>query len=276
MKFVAHHEPRLSARIKPRWTSILQAAGARPSYSPRRQNSTPFYICIDEAEYRTAPGGPVLAIGMSVSQYQNRMISAARDILEDTLADPFADGDRGAMIKRGLHFTDATEDVKLAYVERLRALPFEAYVVMAPLRDPRHYEETYLRLLGAVLKRRLMAAESQFAIFIIEQNPKVSQASIRGAIQAVQGGLKAENNRHPRSIVVHFVGKPDTCISAPDFILGLLGRYLASPNVPSGQPEKRERLMFERLREKYRLILEIEPWAEYTRRRPIAPWTTRL
>lgn len=276
VKFVAHHEPRLSARIKSQWTSILQAAGARPSYTPRRQNATPFYICIDEAEYRAAPDGPVLALGMSVSQYQNRMVAAARDALEETLADPWADGDRDAIIKRGLHFTDATEDVKRAYVERLRPLPFEGYVVMAPLRGPEHYEATYLRLLGAVLKRRLMAAESQFATFIIEQNSKVSEAKVRAAIEAVRLELKADNNRRPRAIAVGFVGKPDPCISAPDFLLGLLGRYLASPDAPRGQPERRERLMFERLREKYRLILELEPWTEYTRRRPIEPWAARL
>ena len=31
--------------------------------------------------------------------------------------------------------------------------------------------------------------------------------------------------------------------------------------------------MFERLRDKYRLILDVETWTEYSRRRPIEPWS---
>lgn len=66
---------------------------------------------------------------------------------------------------RGLHYADATEDLRLSYVKRLRGLPCEGYVVMTRLTSPDHYEATYLRLLGAVIRRRLMAAESRFAPF---------------------------------------------------------------------------------------------------------------
>jgi hypothetical protein len=71
------------------------------------------------------------------------------------------------------------------------------------------------------------------------------------------------------------VSKPHL-ISAPAFLLGVLGRYLRSGPAPAGAPGPRERLMFERLRDKYRLILDLSGWTEYSRRRPIAPWCDQL
>ncbi|HEX3920574.1 MAG TPA: reverse transcriptase family protein [Caulobacteraceae bacterium] len=271
VKFVAYHEPRLSGRIKPQWSEILQRADKRPSYTPRRQDRMPFCICIDEAEFQS-PTGPMLALGLSVSQHQDRLITAAQDVLADSLADPWAAGNRDVAVRRGLHFVDVTEDLRLRYVERLQTLPFEGYVAMARLERPDTYEATYLRLLGAVIKRRLMAAESRLVFFVIEQNEKVSEIKVRNLIASAQEELKAENNRRPRSTAVEFVGKPSPAISAPDFLLGVLGKYLGSQEVAAGRPVPRDKLMFERLREKFRLILDVDGWTEYSRRRPIQPW----
>lgn len=66
--------------------------------------------------------------------------------------------------------------------------------------------------------------------------------------------------------------KPDAAISAPDFLLGVLGRYLKAPVVVPGKPVSRDRLMFERLRDKYRLIFDVTNNVEYSRRRPIRAW----
>lgn len=271
VKFVAHHEPRLAPRLRSAWTEILQEAEAKPSYKPRNQRGEAFVIAIDEAEYRS-PRGHVLALGLAVSQHQQRVFSLANDVLQEALGNPWAAGDQTAIEKRGLHYNDATPDLRLRYVEQLRAMPFEGYVVMGPLSGPEAYEPTYLRLVGAVIRRRLMAAEGKFAAFVIEKNNKVSEAKIEALIHETVLALRVEKNRGPKRAHVHFVAKPNLHVSVSDFLLGVLGDYLKSVDAPPGRPEGRDRLMFEQIRDKYRLILDVEPWTEYSRRRPITPW----
>jgi hypothetical protein len=174
--------------------------------------------------------------------------------------------------RRGLHFVDAHPDLRKAFIERMRSLPFEGYVAMATLPSPAEYESTYMRVLNAMIKRRLMAAESQFAYLVFEKNSKVNQTTVRDAVKAAYAELKAEKNRHPRECIVEFSGKPNPDLSVPDFLLGTLGRFLLSrPDVDESRP-CRDRKLFESLRDKYRLILDVDTWTEYSRRREIASW----
>tara|TARA_R110000868_G_scaffold141226_3_gene357522 strand:+ start:2463 stop:2939 length:477 start_codon:yes stop_codon:yes gene_type:complete len=150
---------------------------------------------------------------------------------------------------------------------------FEGYVAFAEYDGPLDYEETYLRLLGAVIERRLKAAESQFAYLYFEKNNKVSAGAIEALVQSAFDRLKARDDRRPAGFGVEMVSKPHLGISAPDFLLGVLGRYLKSKPAAPRKPEPRERLLFERLRDKYRLILDLTTSTEYSRRRPILPWS---
>ena len=84
--------------------------------------------------------------------------------------------------------------------------------------------------------------------------------------------LRASNNRHPKLCHVRFTGKPNLGMSAPDFLLGVLGKYLATVPEKVGKPPVRNRLLFECIRDNYRLILDVDNWVEYSRRRPITPW----
>lgn len=271
VRFVAHHEPRLSPQIKTQWSEALRADGMKPSFAPRGQGRAPFYLFIDEAEIKHE-SRTILALGIAVTQNAEALVTAGIDALQAALADLFAAGDRQALIKRGLHFTDATEDLRFDYVKRLAQTRFEGYVAFTEFHRPDLYETTYLRLLNAVIRRRLMAAESQFALLRFEQNNKVSSVKIKDLIARVFADLKAHNNRRPLEVMTEFVTKPDAAISAPDFLLGVLGRYLKAPVVVPGKPVSRDRLMFERLRDKYRLIFDVTNNVEYSRRRPIRAW----
>lgn len=44
------------------------------------------------------------------------------------MQDLWAAGDIDTFQKKGLHFADATQDLRLSYVKRLTAMPFEGYV----------------------------------------------------------------------------------------------------------------------------------------------------
>lgn len=271
VKFVSYHEPLLSSRIKPLWNEILREAGARPSYAPRRDDRASFTVCIDESEF-SSPAGPLLCIGLSVSQHQSRLNADTSDVLNGTLGDMWATGNREALNKKGLHFADAHPDLVLAYVKQLQKMPFEGYVCLGKLSESDTYENTYLRLLAAVIRRRLMAAESQLCHFIIEKNEKVSEDKVCRLITSTHAALRDENNRHPKSLHIEFVKKPNLEISVPDFLLGILGRYMSKRASPPDKPESRDRLLFERIRGKYRLILDVDRNKEYSRRNPIRPW----
>ncbi len=272
VKYVAFHEPRQSAKLKTAWSNILQASGDKPSFAPKNQHRTPFIFHIDEAEYVRGEER-FLALGMSVSQHQNVIDGATAEILNAELSDIWAAGKRDAVEKRGIHFSDATQDLRLKYVERIPTMPFEGYVAFARLHDGNSYELTYLRLIGALITRRLMAAESRLAQLNFEVNNKVSEAAIRSLVSAAHDDLRKTNNRHPIALGVEFVTKPHLGMSVPDFLLGILGLYLKSgSDVATADPVPRDKLLFERMRDKYRLILDVDSWQEHTRRNPIAPW----
>ena len=271
VKFVAHHESRMAAVLKADWAAAMRKSGMKPSFAPRGMHRAPFYIFIDEAEF-ASPEGCRLALSMAVTQHGAQLVAEGGEILEAAASDLFAAGDHSALVKRGLHFADATEDLRLAYVTRLASMRFEGYVAYSLLVKQEGYEATYLRLLNALIARRLMAAESQFVFIYCEENDKVSRTAVTDCVQRAFEDLKARDDRRPKAFGIEFVSKPNLGISAPDFLLGVLGRYLQSKAAPAGKPEPRDRLMFERLRDKYRLILDVDTKTEYSRRRPIEPW----
>ncbi|MEA3061670.1 MAG: RNA-directed polymerase [Sphingomonadales bacterium] len=271
IKFVSHHERRLAPALKTNWANILLSSNMKPSFEPKNQHREPFHIFVDEAEFER-DGQKIIALGMAVTQHANHIISESREVLAAAMEDLWAAGNFQAMEKKGLHFADATEDLRLAYVKQLAAMPFEGFVAFASLKQASEYEKTYLRLLTALLPRRLKAAESKAANLYFEENDKVSQQAIRTAVERAHAELKQNNDRRPLVCGVAFVSKPHLAISVPDFLLGVLGKYLQSLPPPAGKPEPRDRLQFERLRDKYRLILSVDEGIEYSRRRPIEPW----
>lgn len=274
VKYTAYHEPRLSTSLKNSWAMILSNSGMKVSFEPKNQQREPFYIFIDESEFIHPDGAHFLVAAMAVSQHQQLIIDAVRDELAKELSDPYAAGDLDAVEKKGLHHSEATEDLIMAFVGRMETLPFEGYVAMSRLSDPKEYEATYLCLLNAMLKRRLMAAESKLACLVIEENSKVRQQEIRRVVEETHKALKDENNRHPKGCIVNFVCKPNFGVTIPDFLLGVLRRFL-EVNIDNEQKQgvpARNRLLFERIRDKYRLILDLDNRIEYSRRRSIVPW----
>ena len=168
VKFVAHHEPRMAPALRAQWSGMLRASDMKTSFPPLRQDRSPFAILIDEAEFEH-PGGKVIALGMAVSQHAERLIHEGREVLEAALADPWAAGKTGEIARKGLHFADASKDLRLQYVMRLALMPFEGYVAFLQCNDPNAYEATYLRLLNALIARRLMAAGERICLHLLRR-----------------------------------------------------------------------------------------------------------
>jgi hypothetical protein len=269
VKFVAHHEPGLAANLKDTWREILTKSGARPSFTPINKQMAPFDFFIDEAEW-VRGDQRYLALCMVTTRHRNHIIDMTKQVWLKLCNDLWTDGDSQGLAKKGLHFTEATPDQRLAFVKQLAVLPLEAHVAFSALDDD--YEATYLRLLDVMLPRRLMGAESKFATLTFEKNSKVSQPAVTAMVARAHRLLEETDNRRPLHIATQYVAKPNFGISAPDFFLGTLGQYLRSVAAPKGKPEPRDRLMFDRLRDRYRVILDLSENVEYTRRNPIVPW----
>lgn len=272
VKFTAFHEPDRSTSLKTDWQEILAANWSSPSFQPKNHKRSPFFINVDETELERPDGEHVLAIAMTVSQHEDRVQQGTQEVLQKYLANPWAAGDKEAAKQKGVHFADAHPDLRLRYIEQISSLPFEGYIAFARIPKPNEYEATYLRLLNAMLKRRLMAAEGKFAKFVFEKNDKVSQEAVRVAVNGKFEELRKARNRHPEFCHIEFAGKPHLGLSVPDFLLGVLRNFLMLEPEKPQKPLSRDRLLFERIRDKYRLILDVDDWIEFGRRRPLKPW----
>jgi len=122
-----------------------------------------------------------------------------------------------------------------------------------------------------MIRRRLMAAEGRAAYFVFEKNDKVRQNAVEQVIEEAFVTLKLINNRRPETYTVQFAGKPNFGLSVPDSLLGALGRYLLVKPRKTDETDLYE-LIFERIRDKYKLIFDLGNTTEYSRRREIRPW----
>ena len=271
VKFVAYHEPKQGARLRESWKTVLLESGLRPSFMSRKQSQPPCYFFIDETELERGDQR-YLALCMVATQNPESVADATQQVRVKLINDLWSDGNVQSLIDRGLHFAENTEDQRLAYVTRLAGQPIQAYVACSDMSDPCDYEALYLKILAKMLSRRLIASESKFAVFCFEKNQKVSQRAISECVNSAHTRLQATNSRRPLVVSTDFVSKPHFGASAADYFLGLLAKYFHSRPARADQPEPRDRLMFDRLRDRYRVIADLSTGIECTRRNPIRPW----
>lgn len=274
VKYIAHHEPNMASDLHALWAEILEESGERPSFKPKNRYQAAVDILGDETEFEFE-GKSYLALGLCVTSHFERVAISASTTLRDHLADPLADGDLERIKKNGLHFSDATEDLRKKFVSNMQKLPFNAYVAVASMSDNEAYADTYLRLLRALIRRRLIASDGLVASIRLEATDKVSHKSIKAVIDAEFEKLKTEDNRRPHLYSFRTVSKTDLGVALPDFLLGVMRRYLVMK--PHGKPEipQRAEILFEHLRDRLVVLLDLDEATEYSRRKPVRPWLER-
>lgn len=263
VRYVAFHEPRKASELVSLWQEILNEEGAEVSFEPKNQHTSMFSFFVDETEFEWK-GRKYLALGLSASQKQDVIDATTERILNDYLADPFSDGDLKAIQQNGMHFSHATEDLRSLYVQALKTLPFQGYIVFG--KQHGDFEADYTRLLDHIIKRRLMAAESKGAELCFEQSSKVSKNAIEAVVRGAWEELRQTNNRRPKFVSVNVVDKNWFGVGVPDFLLGVFRRYVLSD--PAVTPPLRQQNMFEGLRDKIRVIVNADTGEEFTRRHP--------
>ena len=273
--YVSHIEKRISGRLKSDWEFIQKRDAVRPSYSPILFDSYPNISCfIDETEISFG-NQKYLALGLVFTDDAAAMNTTTFATLrEHQIEDAFYAGDKTALERRGLHFTDSHPDLRTAYVKALAKLSCRTFVVFGKLKSNEDYQNRYLSLLAHILPRRLMWYDGATIKLIFEQNSKINGSILEAIVKQIYIELQNANNRRPaNSPQVTIESKLDQpCFAAPDYFLAIFSRFA---QICENTSDKGVRvLQFERLRDKYRLIVDADTGEEFSRRRTFQPWTT--
>ena len=154
------------------------------------------------------------------------------------------------LIKRGLHCSDASEDLREDYIDLLNHQNLKFYIGYKKLDTPKSYEDTYISILQKLLQDRLLNTKYGVVQIFIEKNEKVPQKHINALFKLSH---------------IIFADKTNILLSLADFALAYF-RYYATSTA-----RNRHVLFFEKLRGKYKVIKNIDNLNTFTRRRPFYP-----
>jgi hypothetical protein len=283
IRYINAVEPTLGAKFREQWKRILDRDRIIPAYGPRRERG-PWSITlfIDESEVQTADGR-LLLLGCASIEDVSAVTEATLRVAREFLADPYAAGNKAALAKKGLHFVDAHEEMRTAYIRELGFLPFRGYLAYDLLPDDSFYESKYFELLSALLPHRLIAADRATMTIVAEQNSKISSSGLTKLVDDAYAGLAARGTRRPIRRPTVKIGKKaeDPCLAVVDFLLGVFGQYAVLDAPPAASmgaatlrkpPGETAIKRFERLRDKLRLVLSKVTAESFSRKNPFVPW----
>jgi len=266
IRFINSIEPALARRMQLTWNDILERESAHVSYEPvSKQSSVHSTFVVDETTF-DRDGKQYLAISIVISEQVEKIRALTLATLREHMGDPFSGGKKAPLESKGLHFTDAPEALRTTYAQVLSILPIRGYVAFAELSSNTNYESLYIRLVKSLLPRRLMAQDGGTVTIVFERNDSVSTQKLSAAVDDVYKGLTSTNNRRPASPPkTEFKGKLDEpAFSAPDALLWIFRTTFEATDI-----KEMNYLRFERLRDKYRHIVNVDTGAMYSRRHPI-------
>jgi RNA-directed DNA polymerase len=274
VRYVNYIEGRSASPLKENWHALLKRDELQVSYqSHTSSKSPPSITCyVDETEFYI-DGEAYLALGLIFTDEPEVIEGATASLLKAfQKSDPFYAGDRVALAKSGIHFVDAHFDLRATYIKLMESFSLRAFVVFGRLKDVADYENCYLALLGRVLPQRLVKYNRICVNFIFEENSKIKKGRLERAVQDIYGDLSDANSKRP--LLAPNVSieskKSVAAFSAPDFMLAIFSRYAQLKKFPK---EPLREHQFERLRDKYRLIIDADSNNEFSRRRPFGPFS---
>ena len=248
------------------WNLLL----ARDDLSPRvhsRHDRPPIqkFVVIDETEFSLA-GEKWLALGFALFSDRSKIEERIRQLLEDYLADPFSAGDRKKIGKEGLHFAQAHGDLKTSFTQQLVTLPFRCYVFMSQLTSGADYVQSYLNAFKWACAALFQRCDHQKLTILVEQNSKIRSNDLSGIVEDRYELLAKSGEARPlMSPEISIVTKTEATVSIPDFMLGVLSKYIETVE---GQESSTAYTQFERLRDRYALIYDMSRNESYSRRNP--------
>lgn len=266
IKYLASIESAIGEGLRKQWRDILAKEKARLSYAPRHDlDGVDTAIFVDETEI-DRDGQRLLALICVTTEQPAYLSMAVTQLLRQYQADPFSSGRKGKLATKGLHFSDAPEDLRTSFITSLPFLPFRGYLAFGKLNGS-DYAELYLTLLARLMPRRLRALDRGRVQLVLEQNSKVKRSAIEQQVNSTYCDLEARNERRPIAAPTVAIGAKQDCpeLAVPDFLLGVFSQYFGD----SANQSAIARLRFERLRDKYRHIIDVDSGKEFSRRHPL-------
>lgn len=265
VSYVSFIERGTSHDYRAAWEALLARDNVSPTYSPRHdRHPTPQYCVVDET---TIEIGTInyMALGWTLFSEINHVKEGLRNVLADYLSDPFAAGKKSAIEKEGLHFAAAHPDLQTRVIAALPAIPFRCYVVLRKFDPSENYEATYLTLLKWAVAQMYIHCDRQILTVEVEQNSRIARPQIETLFQDRYSLSQLAGIKRPLTEPsVTTVSKQSPYIALPDFMLGVLRDFVQDdPNAGSSS-----QVRFERLRDRFSLIYDIDRRIAYSRRNP--------
>ncbi|MBF0155167.1 MAG: RNA-directed DNA polymerase [Magnetococcales bacterium] len=261
--------------FKADWMAMLSQENLRINYRNKsNEQSNECVIYIDETKFEFN-GASYLAIALVQTSNFDLIESESRRIYEEYIADPFAAGRKDNIAKNKIHFTDVHPDLQGRYIDWLYGIAFDAYIAFCK-EESANYQSLYLSLLSRILPDRLRHLRNHNVKLILEQNPEVSSESIKNKVFGIDNYLKLQQIRSAKTSVIVGSKQEYYGFSVPDFVLGLSARYAISNSGKqqndSSNPPARDTLLFEKMRDKIRVVYDVDAKRKYTRHRPFVPF----
>ncbi len=250
VKYISYFDKLLNnSDFEDTWNAIKQEQSVSPHYVNQKIEYVNLFI--DETEI-SVNNKNYLAIGIvSVLDSQvTEIIDRLRNLLNNYIKDPFVAINKTALQKNGLHYSDATEDLRLSYSDILKFENIKIYIGYQEIGTHQDYEKTYYSVLHNMLEDRLLNTQDGIRFVFIEKSDKISENEIKQLFG---------------KCCIRFSDKSCILLSLPDFALGYFRQYVLNPK------EERKVLFFEKLRGKYKVIKNIDNLNTFTRRRHFKP-----
>jgi hypothetical protein len=247
IRFMRGVEPDLGLRLHERWRQALSGVGDQPNYLHRPGEACRTATWLVDESCVASPAGPTtLLVVVEDDSYIEGVLDRE---LEGFRTDPFYPGRAKALRTKGLHYADLPEDARARLASVLQSLPLRAYVILDLDRPNEDYQARFLRLLGRLLERRFEASDGDDVRLLVENNPQVSEAELRGEIVKRLDARTTRSARRPSQVDMKLATKSSTTLIAlPDLLMGFLTSFLGAA------PDSAARQRFERLRDKFRVI----------------------
>lgn len=270
IRYVSGIELQNQKQLRERWQLLLSRDDISTAYAARYAKAPrDLAFLVDESEFK-AGNVDILALGLVSTQDRGSLREQVEASRREYLADPYQQGKPKKLETKGLHYADLHEAVRDQFVRVVAGQRFHAHIAFKALPSAQEYEATYLALLAELLPARLSVADHDDVAIIVETNPKVSIAKVNALISRLYGELLRTSARRPlREPEARSGGKLDAPeLAVVDFALGVFGHYFL---LHQGGNEA-HRLRFERLRDKYRAIIDVDGKRVFGRRIPLMPF----
>ena len=152
----------------------------RPAYLPIHDQPLRKVTFCDESEIDT-PKGVVLVVGCVAIEELEAVQGAVENLLRHHQADPFFVSRKATLRKKGLHYTDLTEEVRQDYVRLLVEQPIRGFVAYDFLANHSSYKEAYLILLRELLLNRFVYYDQAEVAIVYEDNSQLKKNDVQTA-----------------------------------------------------------------------------------------------